>query len=88
MREISRFYGIVIEMEEGDTPPAHFHASYGGAVALIGIEKSTVFKGRLPPRGSPGRGWSSLRRKGLRQAWRRASNAEDLGRRAARMSVF
>jgi len=80
MREISRFYGIVIEMEEGDTPPAHFHASYGGAVALIGIEKSTVFKGRLPPRAL---GlvveWASLRRSELRKAWKRSQNAEDLG---------
>jgi hypothetical protein len=81
MREVSRFYGIVIEMEKGDTPPAHFHVKYGGAVALIGIEKSTVFKGRLPPRAL---GlvveWASLRRNELRQVWKRGQNAEDLGK--------
>ena len=80
MREVSRFYGIVIEMEQGDTPPAHFHATYGGAVALIGIEKSTVFKGRLPPRAlGLVAEWASLRRKELRQAWRRGQRSEDLG---------
>ena len=81
MREVSRFYGIVIEMEKGDTPPAHFHVKYGGAVALIGIEKSTVFKGRLPPRAL---GlvveWAFLRRNELRQVWKRGQNAEDLGK--------
>ena len=81
MREVSRFYGIVIEMEKGDTPPAHFHVKYGGAVALIGIEKSTVFKGRLPPRAL---GlvveWASLRRNELRQVWKRGQDSEDLGK--------
>ena len=81
MREVSQFYGIVIEMEKGDTPPAHFHVKYGGAVALIGIEKATVFKGRLPPRAL---GlvveWASLRRNELRQVWKRGQNAEDLGK--------
>ncbi len=81
MREVSRFYGIVIEMEEGDTPPAHFHASYGGAIALMGIEKSTVFKGRLPPRAlGLVLEWASLRRRELRQAWKRGQNSEDLGK--------
>lgn len=81
MREVSRFYGIIIEMEQGDTPPAHFHVRYGGAVALIGIEKSTVFKGRLPPRvlGMVVE-WTSLHRKELRQAWRRGQRLEDLGK--------
>ncbi len=81
MREVSRFYGIVIEMEKGDTPPAHFHVKYGGAVALIGIEKSTVFKGRLPPRALDlVVEWASLRRNELRQVWKRGQNAEDLGK--------
>lgn len=80
MREVSRFYGIVIEMEKGDAYPAHFHATYGGAVALIGIEKATVFKGRLPPRAL---GlvveWASLRREELRRAWRQGQRLKDPG---------
>ncbi len=81
MREVSRFYGIVIEMEAGDTPPAHFHVMYGGAVALIGIEKLTVFKGRLPPRAI---GlvveWASLRRNELRSAWQQGQRLEEPGK--------
>ena len=80
MREVSRFYGIVIEMAAEDTPPAHFHVRYGGAVALIGIEKLTVFKGRLPPRAL---GliveWASRRQQELRQAWKRGQHLEEPG---------
>lgn len=81
MIEISRFYGILVEMECGDTPPAHFHVRYGGMVALIGIEKSTVLKGRLPPRAlGMVVEWASLRRKELRQAWQRGQRSEDPGK--------
>lgn len=50
MHEVSRFYGIAVEMEKEDTPPAHFHVRYGGAVVLIGIDRLTVLKGRFPAR--------------------------------------
>lgn len=81
MREVSRFYGIVIEMEKRDTPPAHFHARYGGAVALIGIEKMTMLKGRLSPRAlGLVMEWASLHRDELRQAWKRGQRSEDLGK--------
>ncbi len=80
MYEVSRFYGIVIEMEKGDTPPAHFHARYGGALALIGVEQSTVFKGRLPPRAlGLVAEWACLHRNELRQAWRRGQQSEEPG---------
>ena len=80
MREVSRFYGIVIAMETGDTPPAHFHASYGGAIALIGIEELSVLKGRLAP-GALGLviEWASLHRRELRQAWNRGQHLDDPG---------
>ncbi|MCY3931686.1 MAG: DUF4160 domain-containing protein [Acidobacteria bacterium] len=80
MREISRFYGIVIEMEKRDTPPAHFHVRYGGAVVLIGIERLTVLKGRLPPRAlGLVMEWASLRREELRRNWKRGQRSEDPG---------
>lgn len=80
MIEVSRFYGIVIEMEVEDTPPAHFHARYGGAVALIGIEKLTVFKGRLSPRAlGLVMEWASLRRGELRRNWKRGQRSEGPG---------
>lgn len=81
MIEVSRFYGIIVEMECGDTPPAHFHVRYGGAVALIGIEKMTMLKGRLPPRAlGLVMEWASLHRDELRQAWKRGQRSEDLGK--------
>ena len=37
MPEVSRFYGIVIRMYFREHGPAHFHAEYGGAEAVVGI---------------------------------------------------
>jgi len=50
MPEISRFFGIVIKMFFDDHNPPHFHAEYGGELALIDIRSLAVFSGRLPPR--------------------------------------
>ncbi|MDE2979252.1 MAG: DUF4160 domain-containing protein [Acidobacteriota bacterium] len=80
MIEVSRFYGIVVEMEKGDTPPAHFHVRYGGAVVLIGIERLTVLKGRLPARAlGLVMEWASLRREELRRNWKRGQQLEEPG---------
>ena len=38
MPEISRFYGIVIQMYFGDHPPPHFHARYAGQSAKLDID--------------------------------------------------
>jgi hypothetical protein len=48
MPRISSFYGIVIEMYFADHPPPHFHARYGGEVALIAIASGEVIRGSLP----------------------------------------
>ena len=50
MPEISRFFGIVIQMYYNDHAPPHFHARYGGHKALIAIETLAVLNGHLPPR--------------------------------------
>ena len=50
MPEICRFFGIVIKMFFDDHNPPHFHAEYGGDIALIDIGNLSVFSGRLPPR--------------------------------------
>jgi hypothetical protein len=49
MPRISSFYGIVIEMYFADHPPPHFHARYGGEVALIAIASGEVIRGSLAP---------------------------------------
>ena len=39
MPEISRFYGIVIQIYYGDHPPPHFHANYAGQTRAFGTLK-------------------------------------------------
>ena len=50
MPEISRFYGIVIQIYYGDHPPPHFHANYAGQVAKIDIDTLALIDGSLPAR--------------------------------------
>jgi hypothetical protein len=50
MPEISRFFGIVIQMYYNDHAPPHFHVRYGNHRALIAVETLAVLKGELPPR--------------------------------------
>ena len=81
MPEISRFYGIVIRMFWREHGPPHFHAAYGNARALIGIDDLAVLKGHLPTRA---RGlvveWASLHQAELRNAWERAKRSEAPGK--------
>ncbi len=77
MPELCRFYGIVIRMYFDDHGPPHFHASYGGDEAVIGIDGLTSLHGRLPPRAQ---GlvieWASHRQEELRRAWALAKHLE------------
>jgi hypothetical protein len=50
MPELSRFYGIVIQMYFGDHAPPHFHAIYAGCKAIVDIETLALIEGHLPPR--------------------------------------
>ena len=47
MPELSRFYGIVVQVFYGDHPPAHFHVEYAGAIAKIDIETLSVISSSL-----------------------------------------
>ena len=63
------------------TAPPHFHASYGGDEAVVGIDSWALLHGRLPPRAQ---GlvveWASLRQVELREAWELAKRLELPGR--------
>ena len=48
MPEISRFFGIIIRMYQGDHVPPHFHAFYGDEEVQINIETTDIIKGSLP----------------------------------------
>ena len=50
MPEVSRFYGIVIQIYFGDHPPPHFHALYEGFTVIIDIHSLAVLEGHIPPR--------------------------------------
>jgi len=45
MPEISRFFGIVVQMYYADHDPPHLHVRYAGQRALIAIETLAVLRG-------------------------------------------
>ena len=44
MLEISRFFGIVIKIFFDDHNPTHFHAEYGGELAVVDIRSLPCFQ--------------------------------------------
>ena len=81
MPEVSRFYGIVIQIYYGDHPPPHFHALYAGRVAKIAIGTLQVIDGSLPRRASAlVMDWASLHQKELLEAFSRAAALQAPGK--------
>lgn len=50
MPELSRFFGVTIQMNYREHHPPHFHVRYGGREATIAIQPLGPLGGRLPPR--------------------------------------
>ncbi|MBX9577054.1 MAG: DUF4160 domain-containing protein [Chthoniobacterales bacterium] len=77
MPEVSRFYGIVIQIFYKDHAPPHFHASYSGHDAIINIETLSLIKGNLPARAL---GlvveWASLHQQELLLAFQKAEQSQ------------
>ncbi len=70
MLEISRFFGIVVQMYYADHEPPHFHARYSGHKAIIAIETLAVLRGGLPPRAMGlVAEWAALHRADLLEDW-------------------
>lgn len=70
MPEISRFYGIKIAMFPDDHNPPHFHVSYSGHKATIGINNFALLNGDLPPKAlSLVVEWASLHKQELLEDW-------------------
>jgi len=68
--EISRFFGIVVQMYYADHDPPHFHVRYSGQKALIEIETSAVLRGSLSPRAlALVTEWAALHRAELMEDW-------------------
>ena len=81
MPEVSRFYGIVIQIYYGDHPPPHFHAIYAGEIAKVAIETLEVIDGSLPNRAlNLVMDWASAHQQELRDAFERAAAFEAPGK--------
>ncbi len=77
MPEISRFYGIVIQMYFDDHPPPHFHALYAGWKAVIDIETLAFIDGQLPPRARAlVIEWAAIHQQDLREAFHKLQAME------------
>lgn len=77
MPQISRFFGIVIQMYYNDHYPPHFHAEYNEHRAEISIETLEIIDGKLPRRVlSLVMEWAALHRDELRENWQRARDHE------------
>ena len=50
MREVSRFFGIIIAIYYNDHAPPHFHAKYGGDQASIRVDNGEILEGALGTR--------------------------------------
>ena len=79
MPEISRFYGIVVRMYFDDHPPPHFHATYQGFEAFIGIADGEVIHGNLPRKAARiVRQWALDHKDQLMANWRRGEALEPM----------
>jgi len=79
MPEISRFFGIVIQMYYNDHEPPHFHVRYSGQRALIAIDDLAVLGGKLTPRAlNLVREWAELHRAELVEDWNLARAEAEL----------
>jgi hypothetical protein len=76
---ISRFYGITIQMFFKDHGVAHFHARYGGQIAVFTVEPLRCLRGSLPRRAERlVTEWAGLHRDELLRNWDRARAGEPL----------
>ena len=81
MREVSRFYGIVIRIFYDDHNPPHFHAEYGEHEVLVNINTLAILSGSLPARAlGMVTEWASLHQRELLVSWERASRLQPPGK--------
>jgi Domain of unknown function (DUF4160) len=81
MPEISRFFGIVIQMYYRDHHPPHFHVRYGDQKAIISIDGLSTLGGQMTPRvyGMVIE-WAVLHQDELRENWELARRQEPLNK--------
>ena len=75
MPVISIFFGIIIRMYHREHGPPHFHASYQGHDALIGIADGVLLRGSLPPKALRiVREWAERHGAELHSNWQRGTD--------------
>ena len=80
MPEVCRFSGVTIHIYANEHPPAHFHAIYAEAEAMISVADPAVLAGRLPA--SQRRtviAWARRRQDELKIAWQHAQSEQPPG---------
>lgn len=79
MPTVSRFYGIAIQMFFKEHGIPHFHARYGGQIAVFAIEPLELLLGALPGRAERlVREWAQLHEAELMRNWEHARASEPL----------
>ena len=77
MPEISRFFGIVIQMYWMDHTPPHFHARYGAHRCAVDLRSPEVLSGSLPRRAMAlTLEWASVHREALMEDWQLCANGQ------------
>ena len=75
MPEISRFQGIIIQMFIKEHNPPHFHAFYGGDVAVFSIDTGQMIQGDFPQKKATlVTAWSILHKDELIKNWNNLAN--------------
>jgi hypothetical protein len=76
---ISRFHGITIQMFFKEHGVAHFHARYGGQIAVFAVQSLELLRGELPGRHERlVRQWAALHRDELMRNWELARAGKPL----------
>ena len=80
MPEISRFYGIIVQMFYADHNPPHFHAAYGEYKAVIDFQNEIV-NGYMPSRALKLIfEWMEIHKNELLENWELAVKGEQLNK--------
>jgi hypothetical protein len=70
MPEISRFFGIVIQMYWNEHNPPHFHVEYGEYSAIVDIKQLKIIQGELNRRAlNLVLDWAELHQSELLEDW-------------------
>ena len=81
MPELSRFFGIAINMYYADHAPPHFHARYGDERVSIRIDDGEILDGSLGRRALRlVDEWRMLHQAELQEEWRHAQLKAPLGK--------